>query len=68
VLADNRNGTIRDSNNDAFFYKSTNGGTTWIGRRASTTTARRRRQIGLRPDSEQHRRQPGELSRAELGR
>jgi hypothetical protein len=31
VLADNRNGTIRDSNNDAFFYKSTNGGTTWIG-------------------------------------
>jgi hypothetical protein len=31
VLADNRNGTIRDSNNDVFFYKSTNGGTTWIG-------------------------------------
>ena len=31
VLADNRNGTIRDSNNDVFFYKSTDGGTTWIG-------------------------------------
>ena len=31
VLADNRNGTIRDSNNDAFFYKSTDGGSTWIG-------------------------------------
>ena len=31
VLADNRNGTIRNSNNDVFFYKSTDGGTTWIG-------------------------------------
>jgi hypothetical protein len=31
VLVDNRNGTIRDSNNDAFFYKSTDGGVTWIG-------------------------------------
>ena len=31
VLYDNRNGTIRDSNNDVFFYKSTDGGTTWIG-------------------------------------
>ncbi len=26
VLVDNRNGTIRDSNNDVFFYKSTDGG------------------------------------------
>jgi hypothetical protein len=31
VLVDNRNGTIRNSNNDAFFYKSTDGGVTWIG-------------------------------------
>src|SRR4051794_14208897 len=31
VLVDDRNGTIRDSNNDVFFYKSTDGGTTWIG-------------------------------------
>jgi hypothetical protein len=31
VLYDNRNGTIRNSNNDVFFYKSTNGGETWIG-------------------------------------
>ncbi|MGN6429890.1 MAG: hypothetical protein ACTHNB_04040 [Gaiellaceae bacterium] len=31
VTVDNRNGTIRDSNNDVFFYKSTDGGTTWIG-------------------------------------
>jgi len=31
VLYDNRNGTIRDSNNDVFFYKSTDGGNTWIG-------------------------------------
>jgi hypothetical protein len=31
VLYDNRNGTIRNSNNDAFFYKSTDGGVTWIG-------------------------------------
>jgi hypothetical protein len=31
VLWDNRNGTIRNSNNDAFFYKSTDGGLTWIG-------------------------------------
>ncbi len=31
VLYDNRNGTIRNSNNDVFFYKSTDGGNTWIG-------------------------------------
>ena len=31
VLYDNRNGTIRNSNNDVFFYKSTDGGVTWIG-------------------------------------
>jgi hypothetical protein len=31
VVYDNRNGTIRDSNNDVFFYRSTDGGTTWIG-------------------------------------
>jgi hypothetical protein len=31
VLVDNRNGTIRNSNNDAFFYKSTDGGVTWVG-------------------------------------
>jgi hypothetical protein len=31
VTFDNRNGTIRDSNNDIFFYKSTDGGNTWIG-------------------------------------
>ena len=31
ALADNRNGTIRDSNADIFLYKSTDGGTTWIG-------------------------------------
>jgi hypothetical protein len=31
ALYDNRNGTIRDSNNDIFFYKSTDGGVTWIG-------------------------------------
>ena len=31
ALVDNRNGTIRDSNNDVFFYKSTDGGSTWIG-------------------------------------
>lgn len=31
VLYDNRNGTIRNSNNDVFFYKSTDGGLTWIG-------------------------------------
>jgi hypothetical protein len=31
VLYDNRNGTIRDSNNDIFLYKSTDGGSTWIG-------------------------------------
>jgi hypothetical protein len=31
VLYDNRNGTIRNSNNDIFFYKSTDGGQTWIG-------------------------------------
>src|ERR1700682_1534934 len=31
TLVDNRNGTIRNSNADVFFYKSTDGGTTWIG-------------------------------------
>lgn len=31
ALYDNRNGTIRNSNNDVFFYKSTDGGETWIG-------------------------------------
>ncbi|MDQ6883802.1 MAG: glycoside hydrolase [Candidatus Dormibacteraeota bacterium] len=31
TLYDNRNGTIRNSNADIFFYKSTDGGTTWIG-------------------------------------
>jgi hypothetical protein len=31
VLYDNRNGTIRNSNNDVFFYRSTDGGATWIG-------------------------------------
>ncbi len=31
VLGDNRNGTIRNSNEDIFFYKSTDGGVTWIG-------------------------------------
>jgi hypothetical protein len=31
VLYDNRNGTILNSNNDVFFYKSTDGGVTWIG-------------------------------------
>jgi hypothetical protein len=31
ALYDNRNGTIRNSNNDVFFYKSTDGGATWIG-------------------------------------
>ncbi len=31
TLYDNRNGTIRDSNADVFFYKSTDGGLTWIG-------------------------------------
>jgi hypothetical protein len=31
VLYDNRNGTIRNSNNDVFFYRSTDGGVTWIG-------------------------------------
>jgi hypothetical protein len=31
VLYDNRNGTIRNSNNDVFLYKSTDGGMTWIG-------------------------------------
>lgn len=31
ATVDNRNGTIRDSNNDVFFFKSTDGGATWIG-------------------------------------
>ena len=31
MLYDNRNGTIRNSNNDVFFYKSTDGGLTWVG-------------------------------------
>ena len=56
VLVDNRNGTIRDSNNDVFFYKSTDGGTTWIGptrvnNDRSTTPAEPR----LRAQPEQHR-------------
>jgi hypothetical protein len=54
VTADNRNGTIRNSNNDVFFYKSTDGGTTWIGPTrvnddASTTPANR--DCGRNPDS-----------------
>src|SRR3954449_8625908 len=31
ALYDNRNGTIRNANNDVFFYRSTDGGATWIG-------------------------------------
>jgi hypothetical protein len=54
VLVDNRNGTIRNSNNDAFFYKSTDGGNTWIGPTRvnddlSTTPANR--DCGRNPDS-----------------
>src|SRR5436190_7358365 len=54
VLVDNRNGTIRNSNNDAFFYKSTDGGVTWIGptrvnNDPSTTPADR--DCGRNPDS-----------------
>ena len=43
VLYDNRNGTIRDSNNDVFFYKSTDGGATWIGPTRVNNDPRRRR-------------------------
>jgi hypothetical protein len=54
TLYDNRNGTIRDSNNDIFFYKSTDGGTTWIGptrvnNDPSTTPANR--DCGRNPNS-----------------
>src|SRR3954452_10961342 len=54
VLYDNRNGTIRDSNNDVFFYKSTDGGATWIGptrvnNDRSTTPANR--DCGRNPNS-----------------
>ena len=54
VLYDNRNGTIRDSNNDVFFYKSTDGGATWIGptrvnNDPSTTPANR--DCGRNPNS-----------------
>ena len=67
VLADNRNGTIRDSNNDVFFYKSTDGGATWIGPtrvnndRSTTPTNR-----DCRRDTQQHRRELGQLPRDEL--
>jgi hypothetical protein len=61
VLVDNRNGTIRNSNNDVFFYKSTDGGTTWIGPTRvnddpSTTPANRdcgRRANSIRGDASQ---------------
>jgi len=61
VLYDNRNGTIRNSNNDVFFYKSTDGGTTWIGptrvnNDPSTTPANRdcgRRSNSIRGDATQ---------------
>jgi hypothetical protein len=54
TLADNRNGTIRDSNTDVFFYKSTDGGVTWIGptrvnNDRSTTPANR--DCGRNPNS-----------------
>jgi hypothetical protein len=54
VLVDNRNGTIRDSNNDVFFYKSTDDGQTWIGptrvnNDASTTPPNR--DCGRNPNS-----------------
>lgn len=54
VLYDNRNGTIRNSNNDVFFYKSTDGGTTWIGPTRvnnDTSTTPADRDCGRRPDS-----------------
>jgi hypothetical protein len=54
VLADNRNGTIRNSNNDAFFYKSTDGGVTWIGPtrvNADTSTTPANRDCGRNTNS-----------------
>jgi hypothetical protein len=54
VLYDNRNGTIRDSNNDVFFYKSTDGGTTWIGPTRvnnDTSTTPANRDCGRNTDS-----------------
>jgi hypothetical protein len=54
VLADNRNGTIRDSNTDVFFYKSTDGGNTWIGPTRvndDTSTTPANRDCGRNPDS-----------------
>jgi hypothetical protein len=54
VLADNRNGTIRNSNNDAFFYKSTDGGATWIGPTRvndDTSTTPANRDCGRNPNS-----------------
>jgi len=45
ALYDNRNGTIRNSNNDVFFYKSTDGGRPGSDPRASTTTGRIRPRI-----------------------
>jgi hypothetical protein len=54
VLYDNRNGTIRNSNNDVFFYKSTDGGTTWIGPTRvndDTSTAPVNRDCGRNPQS-----------------
>ena len=56
VLVDNRNGTIRDSNNDAFFYKSTDGGTTWIGpTRVNDDRVDDADEPRLRAQPEQHR-------------
>ena len=55
VLVDNRNGTIRDSNNDAFFYKSTDGGATWIGpTRVNNDQSDDSREPRLRAQHEQH--------------
>jgi hypothetical protein len=54
VLYDNRNGTIRDSNNDVFFYKSTDGGKTWIGPTRvnnDTSTTPANRDCGRNTDS-----------------
>ena len=58
VLVDNRNGTIRNSNNDVFFYKSTDGGVTWIGpTRVNDDPLDDAGEPRLRAQSEQHRRQ-----------
>jgi hypothetical protein len=54
TLVDNRNGTIRNSNADVFFYKSTDGGTTWIGPTRvnnDPSTAPANRDCGRLPDS-----------------